>query len=68
MKKTQNTHFTSNEIKNGTVRIIIAKLKNKSSYVWDGMSVKLLKVIKTVLMKPLTVIINQMLKTGTFSN
>ncbi len=30
------------------------------------MTVKLLKSIKTVLIKPLTVIINQMLKTGTF--
>ncbi len=30
------------------------------------MYVKLLKSIKTVLIKPLTVIINKMLKTGTF--
>ncbi len=65
MKKTQTTHFTFSEIKNSTVEEIIHKFKNKSSYGWDGMPVKLLKSIKTVLIKPLTLIINQMLKTGT---
>ncbi len=41
-------------------------LKPKTSTGWDGLSVKLVKSIKTDIVKPLTFIINQMLETGIF--
>ncbi len=46
---------------NCTIEKIIDNLKAKSSHGWDGMSVKLMKAIKTVLVNPLTLKINQML-------
>ena len=39
---------------------------SKSSCGYDGISTRLLKNMKSVLAKPLTVIINQMLTTGIF--
>ncbi len=66
MKSKYSSVFSFSEIETRTVETILDKLKTKSSYRWDGMSVKLLKAIKSVLTKPLTVIINQMLKTGIF--
>ena len=44
----------------------INELKNKNSTGKDGISSKLLKTIKTSLIKPLTLIFNQMLITGIF--
>ena len=41
-------------------------LKSKTSTGWDGLSVKLVKSIKTDIVKPLTFIVNQMLETGIF--
>jgi len=46
----------------------INKLKNKSSYGVDGLSNKLIKSAKNYLIIPLTLIINQTLKTGEFPN
>ena len=42
------------------------KLKNKSSSGYDGISNTILKSIKSVIIKPLTLIINQMVETGIF--
>ena len=42
------------------------KLKNKSSYGHDYISNKILKACKTILAKPLTLLINQSLSTGEF--
>ena len=41
-------------------------LENKSSSGHDGISNKLLKLVKNELKKPLTLIINQMITTGIF--
>ena len=45
---------------------IIEHLKNKTSTGTDGISNKLIKAAKNELIKPLTIIINQMLHTGIF--
>ena len=45
---------------------IIYHLPPKSSSGCDGISTKLLKVIAPVIIKPLTLLINQVLNTGTF--
>ncbi len=66
MKSKHSLVFNFNEIETNTVETILDKLKIKSSYGWDKMSVKLLKTIKLVLIKPLIVIINQMLKSVIF--
>ena len=44
----------------------IDRLENKSSSGHDGISNKLLKLVKNELKKPLTLIINQMITTGIF--
>ena len=46
--------------------IAIDNLENKSSTGCDGISNKLLKFIKDVVTKPLTLIINQMIVTGIY--
>ena len=45
---------------------IIQHLKNKTSTGTDGISNKLIKTAKNELIKPLTIIINQILHTGIF--
>ena len=45
---------------------IIEHLKNKTSTATDGISENLIKTAKNELIKPLTIIINQMLHTGIF--
>ena len=48
------------------VENIIDKLKTKSSSGYDGISNTILKSIKSVIINPLTLIINQMVETGIF--
>ena len=45
---------------------LIDKLKNKASYGHDNISNKLIKSAKEVLVEPLTLLVNQMLKSGHF--
>ncbi len=45
---------------------LINKLSLKTSFIFDGISSKLLKSIKTAIIKPITIIINQMINTGIF--
>ena len=45
---------------------VISNLKNKSSYGYDNISNKLIKLAKGVLTQPLTLISNQILRTGIF--
>ncbi len=67
IKWNQNSSvFSFSEAETSTVETILDKLKTKSTYGWGGMSVKLLKAIKSGLIKPLTVIINHMHRTGIF--
>ena len=56
------------EISEQDVGKIIDKLKSKSSVGHDGISSILLKQMKTHLQKPITYIINQSLRNGTFPN
>ncbi len=49
-----------------TVNDIIDKLAPKTSFGFDGFSIKLIKTTKAMLTKPITLIINQMLNTGIF--
>ena len=53
-------------ITDNDIRLAIDKLENKSSSGRDGISNKLLKVLKFELSKSLTLIINQMITTGVF--
>ena len=43
---------------------IITNLPNKNSCGFDGLSTRILKSIKGIIIKPLTLIINQILDTG----
>ena len=61
-----NVHFQFHNVNESTVKEIISKLKSKTSFGWDGLSTKLLKQIQDSVIKPLTLIINQMLNTGIF--
>ena len=54
-------HFTENEIAKH-----IFNFKTKNSLVFDGISTKLLKLIKKEIIKPLSFIVNQCLITGIF--
>ena len=59
-------HFNFNTITESETLSIINKLKSKNSSGKDEISNKLLKSIKDEIAKPLTIIINQSLKTGVF--
>ena len=59
-------HFNFNTITESETLSIINKLKSKNSSGKDEISNKLLKSIKNEIAKPLTIIINQSLKTGVF--
>ncbi len=61
-----NHNFKFKKINKGTILLIIDKLAPKASVGFDGLSTKLMKTIKDVLIKPLAIIINQMLNTGIF--
>ena len=59
-------NFEFHSITENDVIDIINGFASKSSCVYDNMSLKLLKDAKTVLSKPISVIINQMFSTGIF--
>jgi len=61
-----NHSFQFQRINESAVIEIIDKLQNKTSSGFDGLSNKLLKLIKYEVVKPLTFIINQTLCTGIF--
>ena len=60
------TRFQFKCITDNDTRLAIDKLENKNSSGHDGISNKLLKVLKFELSKSLTLIINQMITTGVF--
>ena len=66
LNKDINSSFTFMNIDEEAINKIIYNLPPKSSSVCDGISTKLLKVIAPVIIKPLTLLINQVLNTGTF--
>ena len=63
-KKTSS--FVFNPVSEECIANVITKLKNKSSYGYDNISNKLIKSAKNVLIKPLTLIVNQCLHTGIY--
>ncbi len=66
LKTKYNNVLKFKEINTGEIEKTIDNLKAKSSYGWDNISTKLMKSIKTALINPLTIIINQSLKTRIF--
>ncbi len=67
LTKTYNDTFKFQNINENTVNDILDKLAAKSSFGFGGLTTKLIKkTIKSILVKPITIIINQMLNTGIF--
>ena len=61
-----NCNFEFHHIDENKVCQIIINLSNKSSCGFDGISLKLTKYLKPLIIQPITLIINQMLTTGIF--
>ena len=66
LNKDIHSSFTFMNIDEDAINKIIYNLPPKSSSGCDGISTKLLKVIAPVIIKPLTLLINQVLNMGTF--
>ena len=66
LNKDIHSSFTFMNIDEDAINKIIYHLPPKSSSGCDGISSKLLKVIAPIIIKPLTLLINQVLNTGTF--
>ena len=66
LNKDIHSSFTFMNIDEDAINKIIYNLPPKSSSGCDGISTKLLKVIAPVIIKPLTLLTNQVLNTGTF--
>ena len=72
--KTHQTYLTQNydielkftEVNDDIILNIINKLPHKNSCGFDNLSTKIIKALKDSLIKPLTLIINQILYTGVF--
>ena len=60
------SNFSFNPVNEECIAKFIAKLKNKSSFGYDSISNKLIKSAGHVLVKPLTVTVNQSLHTGVY--
>ena len=58
--------FNFKNINDNLINEIIDKLSPKTSTGHDGLSTKLLKIVKNALIAPITIIVNQMLNTGIF--
>ena len=63
-KRDENVNFTA--VNENDIRKIADKLDNKKSCGIDGISNIIMKSIINILIKPLTIIFNQMLETGVF--
>jgi hypothetical protein len=66
LKNKYNFKFKFVNIEEDNVSEIINKLSSKTSFGFDGISCKLMKSIKAAIIKPITIIINQMISTGIF--
>ncbi len=60
----ENSHFQNIDEEN--VSQLINNLSQNSSFGFDGISSKLQKLMKSAVIKPITIIINQMINTGIF--
>ena len=63
-----HTIFKFKEIEPENIKTVINSLTNKSSVGIDGISTILQKCIAPSIIKPLTLITNQIMKTGIFPN
>ena len=61
-----NTVFNFTEVSEECIDSIIKNIKSKSSAGYDNISNKLIKSAKDVLIKPLTLLMNQFIHTGEF--
>ena len=61
-----NTIFNFTEVNEESIDSIIKNMKPKSSTGYDNTSNKLIKSVKNVLIKPLTLLMNQIIHTGEF--
>ena len=66
LNKYDNLKFDFSTVEEQTIIKVINNLSSKDSYGIDGISTTLLKYMKHILAKPLSIIINQTLKTGVF--
>ena len=66
LNKRIDTVFTFQNIDEETVRKTIQNLPSKNSCGLDGISSKLIKIIEPAIIKPLTLLINQVFNTGIF--
>ena len=66
MSDKRDEHFNFTAVDENDIRKIADKLDNKKSCGIDGISNIILKSIINILIKPITIIINQMLETGVF--
>ncbi len=66
LTQTHNFHFHFKNIDVEKISSIIDKLAPKTICGFNGLSTKLIKTIKAALLRPITVIINQMINNGTF--
>ena len=62
----QTQFFNFTEVNEECIDSIIKNMKSKSSTGYDNISNKLLKSAKDVLIKPLTLLMNQIIHTGEF--
>ena len=58
--------FEHKYVNESTIMTIITNIPNKNSCGFDGLSTTILKSIKGIIIKPLTLIINQIFDTGVF--
>ena len=66
LNKIVESNFTFKYVEEDVIKRTIINLPNKSSYGYDGLSTKLLKILEPALTKPLALLINQVLTTGIF--
>ncbi len=66
LKNMVNQNFNFKTVDTEAVSKVIDSLAPKSSCGVDGISTKLLKSVKDALLKPVTIIVNQMITTGVF--
>ena len=64
--QTYNTTFNFQNVNESDIKNIIKSLNSKSSTGYDGISTVLLKKLQSVLIRPITLIINQSLNSGIF--
>ncbi len=63
-----NNNFNFQYVNEETVNKVLDKLASKTSFGFDGLSTTLIKTVKDALIKPIIIIINQIINTGISSD